>query len=269
MQEWKYYDFDEHWNEFLEVWKSEYVQEELDEAMISWGEDNPTYVYDDDERRIRVYKRGDPLWEFGRTDYWQCKIHDDFGDETDICAKAFLKAVINVHPGLIFRGKPKSGRVIPERDVDVESNFYMTSGAFHAQDEREHNKNAPKPDTLESMIMMVGKNFIRNPLFTAANKMFGYAELIEDIDGNSLILIPHKKIVFDLYNFYFITRDKDNSPSFVLQKDEYYDSRIDDDEYTDEDEIDENDSDLDELINFDVYEYTDEDEFKNIVTVKV
>jgi len=242
-QEWKYYDFDEHWDEFLKVWKSESVQEDLDTAMEKWQEDSPTYTYTGDTPKLRPYERGDPLWEFGRTDYWACKISPFDDDETDICHTAFVKAVMNVHPGLIFRGAPKPGRVIPERDMDLECNFYTISGALGEECERQHIKNAPKPDSLESMIMMMGKNFIREPLFTAAWMLFGDAELIKDVDGNDLILIPHKKLVFDLYNFYFITRD--TSPSFVLQKDEYYDSKINDDD-DDDDDYDDDDYDDDE-----------------------
>jgi len=89
---------------------------------------------------------------------------------------------------------------------------------------------------------MMGKNFIREPLFHAAWLLFGDAELIYDVDGNDLILIPHEKIVFDLFNFHYITRDKDTNPSFVLQKDEYYDSKIDDDDDYDDDDYDDDES---------------------------
>jgi len=239
-REWKYYDFDANWSEFLKVWKSEEVQEELDMTMENWERDNPTYTYTDDTHKLRIYERGDPLWEFGRTDYWACKIYEDprDKDETDITVKAFAKSMMNVHPGLLIRGKPKPGRVMPECDEDLVGQFYTTSGAMSEQMDRQHAKRAPKPDTLESMIMMMGKNFIRDPLFVAAEMLFGDAILIKDIDGNSLILIPHEKIVFDLYNFYFITRDKDTNPSFVLQSDEYYDSKINDDDYDDDDDDD-------------------------------
>ena len=65
--------------------------------------------------------------------------------------------------------------------------------------------------------------------------------IIQDVDGKDQIVIPEKKIVFDLFNFYYITRDNDRShlvnfmidddykiPSFNLQSDEYYDSKVDD-----------------------------------------
>lgn len=245
-QEWKYYDFDANWDEFLKVWKSEEVQEELDMTMKNWERDNPTYTYTDDTPKLRIYERGDQPWEFGRTDYWSCKISPDDDDETDIAARAFVKSLTNVHPGLIFRDKPKPGRVMPERDMDFELNYYTLSNVPNELYERQYKKNAPKPDTLESMIMMMGKNFIRNPLFVAAEMLFGDAILIKDIDGNSLILIPHEKIVFDLYNFYFITRDKDTIPSFVLQSDDYYDSKINDDDYDDDDDDDYDDDDDDD-----------------------
>jgi hypothetical protein len=246
MQEWKYYDFDEHWDEFLKVWKSESVQEDLDEVMEQWQEDNPTYTYTGDTHKLRTYERGDPLWEFGRTDYWACKISPDDDDETDIAARAFVKSLTNVHPGLIFRGATKPGRLVPERDMDLELNYYMLSNVPNELYEQQYKKNAPKPDSLESMIMMMGKNFIREPLLTSAYILFGDAELIKDVDGNSLILIPHEKIVFDLYNFYFITRDNDTNSSFVLQKDEYYDSKINDDDDDDDDDDYDDDYDDDE-----------------------
>ena len=106
-QEWKYYNFDDHWDEFLKVWKSENVQRKLDSEMHTWMKDYPTIVYKrrerlvertyvqtpgggkylpsytgydpDTDKKSRMYNRGDPLWKFGNDDgdYWDEKIHDD------------------------------------------------------------------------------------------------------------------------------------------------------------------------------------------------
>ena len=265
-QEWKYYNFDDHWDEFLKVWKSENVQRKLDSEMHTWMKDYPTIVYKrrerlvertyvqtpgggkylpsyteynpDTDKKSRMYNRGDPLWKFGNDDgdYWDEKIHDDDDENFAMNRNSFVRSMANVHPGFIVRGnKMRSTR----QDLDE---FFMDNPAHDEHCDMQREKNAPKPDTLESMILIGGKQYLIKPLFHAADMLFDEEVLIiQDVDGKDQIVIPEKKIVFDLFNFYYITRDNDRShlvnfmidddykiPSFNLQSDEYYDSKVDD-----------------------------------------
>lgn len=248
---WKYYNFDEHWKEFLEVWKSENVQSKLDSEMHSWMKDYPTTVYKkreklvdrsyvttpgggkylpqyskynpDTDKKSRLYNRGDSLWKFSNDDgdYWMDKIHNN-EEDFDADLNSFVKSIANVHPCLVVRGK----EMIPSRQKLIE--FFMDNEAYEEHIIRQHEKNAPKKETIDSMIMIGGKSYLTKPLYIAATMLFYGHQVfvVEDIDGNDQILIPGQKIVFDLYNFYFITRDKDTNPSVVLQSDEYYDSKF-------------------------------------------
>lgn len=277
-QEWKYYNFDDHWDEFLKVWKSENVQRKLDSEMHMWMKKYPTIVYRRSEileertyvpshvsrttvyldgrvehtshvhgkhieshtkydpytdKKFRMYTRGDPLWKFGKDYgyYWYQKIHED-DEDFAMNRNSFVRSMANVHPGFIVRGnKMRSTR----KDLDE---FFMDNPVHDEYCDRQREKNAPKPDTLESMILIGGKEYLIKPLFHAADMLFDEEVLIiQDVDGKDQIVIPGKKIVFDLFNFYHITRDNDRSrqldddyyyknPSFNLQSDEYYDSKI-------------------------------------------
>jgi hypothetical protein len=216
-QQWKYFDFDANWEKFLEVWNHDTVQEVLAEQMDGWCE----YDAPREDGKPMVYKRGDQLWEFSCTDYWPERIfHRCDKDRTEMY-DAFNKRMRQLHPRMFMQNNKFNNEAAGE---------YMEECGFsHEVEDILYEKHKPKNNSLESFIMMRGKNYISHALFEASKILFyPEAEMVQDLDGHDLILIPDMKIVFDLYNFYFITRDNDTCESFRLQPDAYYEDLLED-----------------------------------------
>jgi hypothetical protein len=213
MQQWSYFDFDANWDKFLDIWNSDFVQEELEEQMESWCETDAPW----EDGKPMTYERGDQLWEFGRTDYWHEKIMSAGEEEEHEMYKIFSKRLQQIHPQMF----------VDDIDHVSEWNYSVECGFADEVGKQTWEKYKPKKDSLESFIMMMGKNYVSHALYVAAFDMFDDDEptMVKDCDGNDLILFSNKKIVFDLYNFYFLTRDEDTNESFILRPDAYYDDK--------------------------------------------
>lgn len=201
-QEWKYYDFKANWKTFLKAWKTPSVQDVLYEDMQNWCKDHAYYEPDGTKP---VYKRGDPLWKFSRTDYWATKHMDAANDhvEKNNCIAKFKRTM--EQQGRKFKNEETL------QDAFYEICFDEICADF-----------APKPDTLESMIMIMGGQFLY-PAMAEAAMVMGLDDYIVQTD-EGVVLLPGKKMVFDFTGYYFDVVE--GGSSLCLQKDEDYDELL-------------------------------------------
>jgi hypothetical protein len=201
-QEWKYYDFRANWDEFLRCWKSDAVQDELEYDIQDWCE-NHAFLMPDGSNP--AWKRGAPLWRLSRTDYWHQKNNaaaEEYVERNGCLAK-------------FKRTMEQQGRVFRDRHTAWEA-FYEICWDQIIKDVE------PKPDTLESMILVMGGGFLYNALSTAARRMFPVEDVIYAKGG--MVLLPEQKLVFDFMTYYYDVVDSGGKP--VLQSDAEYDSRV-------------------------------------------
>jgi hypothetical protein len=210
-RKWKFYDFDANWEEFIKIWNSDDVQDILERDMNNWCTE--------ELHSRQTYERGDPLWTFSKTDYWFTKLNDAAWEEVH---------KYNMIETFHKRMKQLYGKNYTD-DKDL---------VFEHFDETWHNaimeQYAPKPDTLESMIMIMGKNYLSDTFNKVAKIIYNQSDYDSDEEvygtptdniiythyGNedSIILISSEKIVFDLYDYYFSKIDGKS----LLQPDKYY-----------------------------------------------
>jgi hypothetical protein len=216
-QEWKFYDFDANWDKFLKIWKSEPIQDRLEYDMTNWCKNHT---------KDMKYKRGDQLWTFSETDYWSKNYNDEVINEAmdEVCeyemVNTYYKRMKEILGDSYDRCKDK--------DDDI---FQICMSAVMK-------KFTPKNDSLESLIMISGKNYIIESLYEVAKIIFRnkIIVLVDDADeNNNFILIPSEKIVFDLFDYYF---EREDETDIRLKSDDYYDCMCD---YDENDEIDETD----------------------------
>lgn len=201
-QEWKYYDFRSNWTEFLKAWKSPSVQDVLYEDMQNWCRDHAYYEPDGTKP---VYKHGDPLWKFSRTDYWATKHMDaanDYVEQNDCVAK-------------FKRTMEQQGRKFSDDDAAYEAFFEICFDDICSLFE-------PKPDTLESMIMIMGGQFLYPAMAEAARVMELDDYIVQTEEG--VVLLPGKKLVFDFTGYYFDVVEGGSSP--CLQNDDDYEELL-------------------------------------------
>lgn len=198
MEQWTRFDFDANWAEFWKHWNMDVVQDALEQQMKVWLEDPAFEDYP-------PWRRGDALWEYSKTDYWVEK-HVNLAFEH-----------IEEH-GLVQKyARTKRNLGFCLTDEQAFEGFLET--CFGEIEEQFH----PKPGSLESLIMISGKNFIMPVLYEVAELIFGNCIMVEDYDENWVVLVPDQKIVFDLYNWYFETREGDD----MWMDDECYDIFLD------------------------------------------
>ncbi len=196
-QEWKYYDFGANWREFLAAWKSADVQDVLFGDMQEWCS---THAYFEPDGSRPTWKRGEPLWHLSRTDYWATRHMDAAAEhiERNGCFAKFERTMA------------QQGR-----------RFSDPYGAFvaHCYDAITEDM-APRPDTLESLVMIAGGEFLYDALAATARKL-GFEDVVAHAGP---VLLPGEKLVFDFMQYYFDVVAP--ASSRLLQSDEYYDSVV-------------------------------------------
>lgn len=200
-QEWKYYDFGANWSEFLKSWKSDSVQDVLFADMQNWCEHNAYFEPDGSKPK---WKRGDPLWHLSRTDYWATRnmeAADEYIKQSDCFGK-------------FKRSMEQQGRRF--------ANDEAAWDAFHdicmAQIDADF---APRPDTLETLIMVMGGEFLYDALAATAHDM-KLGEVVRAPDG--MVLLPGKKLVFDHMSYFFDVVEGKGKP--ILMDDADYDEIV-------------------------------------------
>lgn len=204
-RKWNFYNFDENWSEFVRVWKTDSVQKVLQKHMEKWCE-TEAYLEKDDETGENcppIYDPKKPLWRYSKTDFWDFKITEETNDfmEKEKIMEKYREKVKN-----------ETGRELDFEGED-EDEFFRIFNKHTSQFE-------PKTDTLESFIMIMGKNCLSFPLFETAKKLFPKNSVVrvKDENKNVIILIPEEKIVFDIYDYFFCTRE-----NYEMKTDEFYD----------------------------------------------
>lgn len=131
VEKWTYYDFDKNWSTVWKLWNTDEVQDVLEEQMGLWG-----VPYND----VKPWKRGDSLWKYSRTDYWANKIMCE--------ANEYVEENRMVHQ----YAKTMRDLGFKLSKEQVEEGFSQT-----CLPEIEE-KFDPKHGTLESIILIMGKN---------------------------------------------------------------------------------------------------------------
>jgi hypothetical protein len=204
---WRLFDFDAHWPEFLAMWNAPEAQQALHDSMYEWCVEN---AYD------RIYDPATPLWRYSRTDYWSERMVKQAEERAE---REGLRAT--------FRRRMRD--VLPGMSVKQAEDYFNATAMPQLVAEAE-----PRPGSLESLIVVQGKNFLSWPLLVVAETMFENQNVIvtEDDDGNDLILVTDADhdyfgYVFDMYEFYFCSRDPGMGSRDGAQPDAVYDTIVD------------------------------------------
>ena len=188
MTEWKYYDFDTNWKEFYEIWQTDNIQEILKSDMDDWCQ---THAYFVNGNERPTWNKGEPLWHLSRTDYHYSKMMDQANDK--------------VEKDHIFQTyKKRMGEITGRKFDDFDDDDIYNRCFDEIMEEFK-----PKRHTIDSLILVHGKNYISNALFESAQLLFPDDDIMNFTSSDSEIIINvSKKIVFDLLDFYFSTRDQ-------------------------------------------------------------
>lgn len=199
--EWTFYDFDKNWTTFYKIWQTDEIQEILKKDMDNWCIYEAFYKHQSDGTMVKpIWSKGEPLWHLSRTDYHATKIWNISNKriENERMITNYEKRMIEICPSKYTK--------MSKDEINIE--FYDICS------EKINDECSPKPHTLESLILVMGKNYISDALFACAEKLFPNNDIIYyhgngniDKTDNDQIYIYDHKIVFDLLDFYYVTRD--------------------------------------------------------------
>lgn len=211
---WKFFDFDKNWEPFYTLWKSEKIQQSLSYYINSFIAD----CYDDTPKERPTWKKNDPLWSICTSQYWVDKLCEKvelYIDEHDLMTK-YKKRMEQIQ----CRKFPSDIDTI----IALWDSFYSSCYDILIKEVE------PKPHTLESLVLVDGKNYISYVLYEIAKQLFPNDDVIVTHYKChcDMILVVQKKIVFDLLGFYFYTREKETTAcgSYTLHDDDVYEEIV-------------------------------------------
>ena len=211
---WKFYDFDANWDDFYRVWTMPDVQNMLKKNMDYWCKHE---AYVELDNNTPTWNIGDPLWHLSRSDYWLEKISQKVENkmERENTVAVYKKRMEAIYGFPIF-----TNDIADNDDPPLYETIYKTCYDAIWEDFE------PKKGTIDSLIMIMGNNYMTDALYLAAKKLFPTNHVLYDEDqyGTRTILIVEKFIVFDLMGFYFQTRDEQKHS--ILLDDTFYDKMI-------------------------------------------
>lgn len=197
MYGWKNYDFcdPECWQIFCNIWNSEEVQAELDMWMTHWC------IH---EKHGFIWKRGDPIWKFSRTRYWQKQISALAEKEVDTIPDPFeMYRKLMKNKG--FPVFAKNWEEIEYTDLGNELYFMWNNKV-----EEIEKKYEPEPNSLESIMLIKGKNYLSWVFKKVANILFPNCTVfilnVDRAKQNNRVFIKEMKLMFDPYDSFFSTR---------------------------------------------------------------
>lgn len=178
---WRYFDFDRHWNVFLEEWNKPNIQDILFRDLIDYT--------------IYPWQRGEPVWFFTPSNHWDILADQKTNiiiQEENMLTK-FKNSFSNA-TGYSFKNKHdlyKKFQHLVYQNIRCE--FF------------------PKLNTLESLVIIGGNNAISYAMYSIATALFSLSVVtnVSDDQGHLWILLPEEKIVFDLEGYYMSTRMHD------------------------------------------------------------
>lgn len=222
-QKWQFYDFDANWEKFYQLWCNDDVQHIQKNNMDEWFE---MLVEQDTKngRGQRFWNVGDSLWQHGLGEYFDDMIEEKsfcFLEDNNRIYKKRMREILGVTKYLHhYDSEDISNDIL---NIHKDALTYMFG---------------PKHGTLESLIMTWGKSYVTEALGKCGSTMFPDEEIVFH---GSIILIPGKQIVFDMYDFYwtkvrmqpqsFPSRTTNKEFEELLKSDEYYDNICDDNNY--------------------------------------
>jgi hypothetical protein len=178
---WTYYDFDGNWEGFVIAWNSREVQRCLELDIAKWQE----FGY------FRTYKHGDPIWTHSKMCYWITKLtnlaHEKITRENHV--EKFKKIMGNQF-GIKYSDAKKAYLKLYFKDI-----FESCK---------------PKKDTIDSFIIPEGPTILKHTMKSCAHYLFPNEEIITiKKEFRNVVLIPRLKIVFNLFDYYFLNYDND------------------------------------------------------------
>jgi hypothetical protein len=162
---WKYYDFRQNWQLFLEKWKDDSVQNQLHCDLMLFFDNT-------------IYKN--TLFEYSSTDYWY-----------DKAEKLALEHVTDNH---MIKQFSKSMHNTGLKLKNPENMFFSTCFGEIVKDY------LPKSDTIDSFIMHGSETILLETYYEVAKLLFPNSEIITYIN---IILVPSELIIFDIHKYYF------------------------------------------------------------------
>ena len=199
--EWTFYDFDKNWDAFYKVWKTDDVQTILKKDMDNWCINEAFYEHKADGTMVKpTWSKGEPLWHLSRTDYHATKISDIVSERIK-------------NERMVYHYKKTMEQIFPKKYHKI-SNYDLHSEFSINFFSKIYEECSPKPHTIDSLILFMGKNYISDALHECALKLFSNDEVNfyhgngnRGKKDNDEIYIREQKIVFDLLDFYYVTRD--------------------------------------------------------------
>lgn len=183
---WRYFDFSANWEEFLQIWNTPDIQEQLSIDMSLLCLSNPYNITNNNGELVtKLYKPGDSLWKYSSSSFWyhEAERKAQHKIENENMIQKFKQSMSNT--GIVFKD-----------DLHAQTMFYDT--CF----ESIMKECFPKPNTIESFIIAGAEHALEETFYKAAQDMFP-TDIIISHDGQ--ILVAYDKIIFDLPNFYYKT----------------------------------------------------------------
>lgn len=187
---WKVFDFDANWTEFWQAWNDDEVQEVLAYDMENWCE---FHAPRNPDGSAPTWRYGDPLWHLGRADFWD-----------DVLEPQIDARLLAMYPDPYRCYK----RTMQAQHLPVLDKHKFNEAIMFRVWESEYDKLRkelePKPGTLESLVLIQGKNYLTWALAFTASIMFPDSDIIiaRNARGDMFTLLPKEGIVFDLLDFY-------------------------------------------------------------------
>ncbi len=199
---WKYYDFTNKWEEFYNIWSSEEVQIKLTDQMESWCE---TEAYFTAEGKKPLWIPNSDLWTYSRTDYHYTQIMNKANDY--VLNNNIVKTYGNTMSRLGFKYSKDS----------LSEKFFQSK--CYEEIERSFE---PKANSQEANILMMGCNYLIEPLLTAGQILFRDNDVIavETEDGkNDIVVIPNMKLIFDFNRqYHYVNECEELSPEKLCEE---------------------------------------------------
>lgn len=190
---WSYFEFDKHWNQFLQEWHKPHIQDILFRDLMDFSISSGL---------MYPWQRGEPVWYLTPSNHWDIIVDQKVNikiQEENLKPK-FINSFHNA-TGYLFKGK---------NDSSIKFHHIV----YH----NIRNEFFPKPNSLESLVLIGGNNAISYAMYRIAIDMFEHTEVtsVFDEEGHMWILLPNEKIVFDIEGYYMFTRCRDHKYDISL-----------------------------------------------------
>lgn len=196
---WSYYNFKANWDRFFAVWQTDIIQTILQDKIEEWlHERNICYVW----------QKNEPLWFLTESNYWDERA--SYLANNHIISQnvtKHFKTSFNHATGYVFKNNDEARSLMNKLVTPhIQSDFY------------------PKDNTLESLVLLGGKNYVSNALYRVCIELFPNDRVIYTLDNqmNDAILLPDQKMVFDLEGY--VLSEIEKNPFFdISNASDYYD----------------------------------------------